>query len=183
MDEILTVGEMESRFVAEWLLVEEPQTDEALEVRSGKVLFHSKDRDEVYRKAVAWAIELDEFFDKKDIHTAQRMLDQGGQRLVELQSGSSPWTRSTGRIIRGYVSKLDDSVQPYGLVIPEGHDFNQPCPLYVWLHGRGDRTTELTFIQQRQQSDGRFTPEGAIVLHPFGRYCNGYKWSYEGNNP
>lgn len=52
MDEILTVGEMESRFVGEWLLVEDPQTDEALEVLSGKVRFHSKDRDEVYRKAV-----------------------------------------------------------------------------------------------------------------------------------
>jgi hypothetical protein len=52
MDEVLTVGEMESRFVGEWLLVEDPQTDEALEVRSGKVRFHSKDRDEVYRKAI-----------------------------------------------------------------------------------------------------------------------------------
>jgi len=52
MDEILTVGEMQTRFVAEWLLVEDPDTDDALEVRSGKVLFHSKDRDEVYRKAV-----------------------------------------------------------------------------------------------------------------------------------
>jgi hypothetical protein len=52
MDEILSAGEMESRFVAEWLLVEDPQTDDALEVRTGKVRFHSKDRDEVYRKAV-----------------------------------------------------------------------------------------------------------------------------------
>ncbi|NLF70084.1 MAG: hypothetical protein GX575_13675 [Candidatus Anammoximicrobium sp.] len=52
MDEILTLGEIKSRFVAEWLLVLDPQTDEALEVRSGKVRFHSKDRDEVYRKAV-----------------------------------------------------------------------------------------------------------------------------------
>src|SRR4030042_942473 len=34
------------------LLVEDPQTDEALEVLSGKMRFHSKDRDEVYRKAV-----------------------------------------------------------------------------------------------------------------------------------
>jgi hypothetical protein len=51
MDEILTLGEMESKFVGEWLLVLDPQTDEALEVRSGKVRFHSKDRDEVYRKA------------------------------------------------------------------------------------------------------------------------------------
>ncbi len=52
MDEILTVGEMESRFVAEWVLVEDPLTDDTLEVCSGKVRFHSKDRDEVYRKAI-----------------------------------------------------------------------------------------------------------------------------------
>lgn len=52
MDEVLTIAEMESRFVAEWLLVEDPQTDEALEVQSGVVRHHSKDRDEVYRKAV-----------------------------------------------------------------------------------------------------------------------------------
>ncbi len=52
MDDILTVGEMESRFIAEWLLVEDPQIDDALEVLSGVVRYHSKDRDEVYRKAV-----------------------------------------------------------------------------------------------------------------------------------
>jgi hypothetical protein len=52
MDEILTVAEMESRFVGEWLLVENPQTNDALEVHSGVVRCHSKDRDEVYRKAV-----------------------------------------------------------------------------------------------------------------------------------
>ena len=52
MDEILTVAEIESRFVAEWVLVEDPQTNDALEVQSGKVRYHSKDRDEVYRKAV-----------------------------------------------------------------------------------------------------------------------------------
>jgi len=52
MDDILTVHEIESRFVAEWVLVEDPQTNDALEVHSGVVRYHSKDRDEVYRKAV-----------------------------------------------------------------------------------------------------------------------------------
>lgn len=33
-------------------MLKEPQTDEFLEVQSGKVRFHSKDRDEVYREAV-----------------------------------------------------------------------------------------------------------------------------------
>lgn len=47
MDEVLTLAEIEARFASEWVLVEDPQTDEALEVRSGKVRWHSNDRDEV----------------------------------------------------------------------------------------------------------------------------------------
>lgn len=52
MDEVLTVAQMEAQFESEWVLIEDPQTNEALEVQSGKVRWHSKDRDEVYRKAV-----------------------------------------------------------------------------------------------------------------------------------
>lgn len=37
---------------SEWVLNEEPKTNEALEVQSGKVRWHSKDREEVYRKVV-----------------------------------------------------------------------------------------------------------------------------------
>ena len=53
MGEVLTIEEIESQFKSEWVLVEDPQTNESLEVQRGKVLHHSKDRDEVYRKAVA----------------------------------------------------------------------------------------------------------------------------------
>lgn len=52
MDDVLTITEIESQFESEWVLVEDPQTNEFLEVQSGKVRFHSKDRDEVYREAV-----------------------------------------------------------------------------------------------------------------------------------
>jgi len=52
MDKVLTIAEIESQFESEWVLVSDPQTNELLEVQSGKVLCHSKDRDEVYRKAV-----------------------------------------------------------------------------------------------------------------------------------
>ena len=52
MDKVLTIAEIESQFESEWVLVGDPQTNELLEVKSGKVLHHSKDRDEVYRKAV-----------------------------------------------------------------------------------------------------------------------------------
>jgi len=51
MDRVLTLAQIEERFESEWVLVEDPETNDALEVRSGKVRWHSKDRDEVYRKA------------------------------------------------------------------------------------------------------------------------------------
>ena len=52
MDEVLTLTQIKAQFTSEWILVTDPQTDDALEVQSGQVGWHSKDRDEVYRKAV-----------------------------------------------------------------------------------------------------------------------------------
>lgn len=52
MEQILTTAEIESQFPSEWVLLEDPETTDKLEVLGGKVLCHSKDRDEVYRKGV-----------------------------------------------------------------------------------------------------------------------------------
>jgi hypothetical protein len=51
MDDVLTIAEIESRFVSEWVLVEDPQTNDSMEVVGGRVSCHSMDRDEVYRRA------------------------------------------------------------------------------------------------------------------------------------
>ena len=51
--EEMTLSQMKSRFRSEWVLIGDPDTDRALNVRGGKVLHHSKDRDEVYRKAIS----------------------------------------------------------------------------------------------------------------------------------
>jgi hypothetical protein len=50
MGEVMTVSEIEDKFKSEWILIGDPETNEALEVLAGKVLWHSKNRDEVYRK-------------------------------------------------------------------------------------------------------------------------------------
>jgi hypothetical protein len=49
----MTAKDMEEKFPGEWILVGEPQTSDKLEVVEGTVLHHSKDRDEVYRRAIA----------------------------------------------------------------------------------------------------------------------------------
>lgn len=51
MSELMSLAEIQARFESEWVLLEDPETTELLEVKGGKVLWHSKDRDEVYRKA------------------------------------------------------------------------------------------------------------------------------------
>ena len=53
MDDPLTIAQIEAQFSSEWILIEDPQVNDALEVQSGKVRWHSKDREEVYRQAVA----------------------------------------------------------------------------------------------------------------------------------
>jgi hypothetical protein len=52
MDDVLTIDEIKARYAADWVLIGEPQTDEFQRLRAGKVLFHSPDREEVYRKAI-----------------------------------------------------------------------------------------------------------------------------------
>ena len=51
MSNIISIAEIKDRFKSEWVLLEDPETIDSLEVKGGKVLWHSKDRDEVYRKA------------------------------------------------------------------------------------------------------------------------------------
>ena len=53
MEHEMTIQEIESQFGDEWVLVVDPETDGGLHVIRGKVICHSKDRDEVYRQAVA----------------------------------------------------------------------------------------------------------------------------------
>lgn len=53
MDKEMTIEEIELQFDSEWVLIEDPKTDEGLKVLGGRVLHHSKDRDEVYRKAAS----------------------------------------------------------------------------------------------------------------------------------
>lgn len=52
MDDVLSMAEIQSQFESEWVLIEDPETNEALEVQSGKVLYHSKDKTEFDRKVV-----------------------------------------------------------------------------------------------------------------------------------
>ncbi len=52
MEESLTLAEIMEKYKSEWVLIENPQTDERLEIESGRVVYHSKDRDEFDRQVL-----------------------------------------------------------------------------------------------------------------------------------
>jgi dienelactone hydrolase len=136
---------------------------------------------QIFHNAVRYAITYDEIFDaKREVPFARKQLEAGTQRAKALRDGQSPWTTQTGPVVRGYVSKIDGSVQPYGLVVPAGHQAGGPKRrLDVWCHGRGETLSEINFLQDRMNNPGQFTPVGAYVLHPYGRYCNANKFAGE----
>jgi hypothetical protein len=144
---------------------------------------------EVYHKAIDWALRHNEFFapknskpgeaKPKDLKAAYEVLEEGLARAEALVKGQAPWTRQTGLVVRGYRSRIDGSVQPYGMVIP-ADGFSGKRRLDLWCHGRFEDTTELGFIQQRRTQVGNAQPtDGGLVLHPFGRFSCANKFAGE----
>jgi hypothetical protein len=129
----------------------------------------------IFIKAVDVALTYNEFQNPREITTADRLLDEGEKRLRAFQEGKTPWLQSEGLVPLGYVSKIDQSIQPYGIVRPA----SPTGRLDIFFHGRGETLTELSFVDQRMKSAGEFTPPGAIVMHPYGRFCNANRFAGE----
>lgn len=136
---------------------------------------------QIFHKAVHDALAYDEFYAVAEFKQADALLQQGLERAAQLRAGKPEWTTRTGLLVRGYVSKIDGSVQPYGLVVPASYkpDLAVRHRLDFWCHGRGEKLTELAFIQSRLTNPGEFTPAHAFVLHLYGRYCCANKFAGE----
>lgn len=136
---------------------------------------------QIYYNAVAYSLAQDTFYRAADFKTARTLLQHGMERVKQLRADQAPWNIATGLVVRGYVSRIDGSVQPYGLVVPPSYraGSGQKHRLDFWFHGRGDNLTELAFIAGRETRAGEFTPDDTFVLHPYGRYCNAFKFAGE----
>ncbi len=164
---------------------------------------------ELFHKAVVWALRYEPALTASDVKLIHHAVERGSQRAEFLLAKQAPWEKKTGRLVRAYVSAVDDSVQPYGLVIPEDYDPKKPIRLDVVLHGstRPVGMSELRFISQFDTDDGTERERGRggdtekgqpgapdapsqrpkskiqnpkyIELHPLGRVENCYRWAGE----
>jgi hypothetical protein len=135
----------------------------------------------VYQKAAAWALRFGQFYDPKDVAATLRVIDRGLDRAAKLADGKRPWADARGWVARGYVSKLDGSVQPYAVIVPEGLDLgpDRRARLDVVLHGRNQTISEVRFLAANDAKPAPPGAEGRLTLHVFGRTNNAYRWAGE----
>lgn len=154
----------------------------------------------IYPRAVRLALEQKLFYQERDVEKAERLLSAAAQRLDRWQAGGSRWqvlgiddskSDQPQLVVAGFESRIDASVQPYGLVVPAGFKTTEAgqegktaggTPLHrldLWLHGRGENVGELQFLDERQTRAGEYVPGNTFVLHPYGRYSNAFKFAGE----
>ena len=136
---------------------------------------------EIFSRAVHQGLEYREFFSPNDVKNAKSVLREGMRRASQLVKGEADWLTQKGLVVRGFRSKIDQTVQPYGLVGPDSYDGTGKADyrLDLWFHGRGEKTSESAFIAQRMSQVGRIAPKDTIVLHSYGRYSNAFKFAGE----
>jgi len=135
---------------------------------------------DLYRRAAAHILKFPEEFAREEFAANTiAVLDRGLARARELESGEPTWPKRKGHVVRGYVSRIDGSVQPYGLTIPESYDGTKPIRLDIWQHGTNRTMNEVDFII-RQESDRPIPPDqDYIQLEPLGRTNVSYRWAGE----
>lgn len=139
---------------------------------------------EVFEKAADWAIDYDKELSANDRALIVKARNRANERFKALKDGKPAWHTRKGRLVRGYRSEVDGSVQPYGLVIPDSYDPSRPTRLDVVLHGstRPIGMSELRFIAGFDEGDGTGsgpTDRDYIELYPLGRVENCYRWAGE----
>ncbi len=136
---------------------------------------------EIYHEAALKIVEHNEFFQPNLADATLEVLDRGLLRAHFLASGEMPWTLATGSILRAYRSRLDGSVQPYGLTLPAAYGKvpGKKWRLDIVLHGRSDKLTEVQFLKSFMGEKAAPAGQDYVKIDIFGRGNNAYRWAGE----
>ncbi|HEX5273630.1 MAG TPA: prolyl oligopeptidase family serine peptidase, partial [Gemmataceae bacterium] len=138
----------------------------------------------VYAKGVSWGLRFKEPLTRADADLLKNALQRGNERAAALEAGKYPWTAKKGKVVRAFVSAVDGSVQPCGVIVPAKYGPAKPTRLDVVLHGssRPVGMSELRFLSRFDEgdADGKGAPDQDFIeLHPLGRVENCYRWAGE----
>jgi poly(3-hydroxybutyrate) depolymerase len=147
-------------------------------------LDHWADAD-IFIKGIVWALEFGPIEDAKDRELLQTALRRAQERIESLATVKPPWAEKKGTTIRGFISEVDGSTQPYGLRVPASYDSSTPMRLDIVLHGstRATGIAGLKFIRAYDGGDHEVPNPPAvdyIEMFPMGRLGeNAYRFEGE----
>lgn len=137
---------------------------------------------QVLAKALDWSLNFDAPFAPALLPTAQEILREGLDRAAQLRAGAAPWTTRTGKVIRGFRSQLDDSVQPYVINVPADWTpaDRAPRPLFLECPHAG-LVTELKVIDAGLRDGIGFADGKSFHIRAYARGYNAAKFAGEIN--
>ena len=96
-------------------------------------------------------------------------LKEASALVDELVAGRDPFRLRRGDFRKAYLSKVDDTFQPYRIFVPASYDGTKPYPVIIALHGMGG--DENSYFDQYLQGAFKVDAEkrGYIVACPKGR--------------
>jgi poly(3-hydroxybutyrate) depolymerase len=138
---------------------------------------------QVFVKGAVWALDFGPVADDRSRGLLAFGLRRAHERIDALAAGKHPWTERRGRTVRGFISAVDGSVQPYCVIVPKEYDPAKPMRLHVVLHGSTPATGigELMFLEAADGGDTVSVPSSPYIeLHPMGRLGeNAYRFEGE----
>jgi predicted esterase len=148
----------------------------AAEQKAGRPLPHAA---LAVEKAALWLQEADppNAFTAGTLgRTVQELLEEARQHLAVESAGKDPWAGKTGYIERAYVSRVDESAQPYFVLVPSAAEkaLAEPqgkarFPLVVFLHGYVPTYYKNHWWTPFGDFNASFEKFGAFLAIPFGR--------------
>lgn len=127
-------------------------------------------------KAAVWIVRHNEFYARDSAKWTLAVLEMGLAQAKQIAAGSSPTQLTSG--VYGYVSRVDSSVQPYAVTLPESPS-GPITRLDVVLHGRDVSLTEVKFIYQHRAPKLTLNDQQYVHLEVYGRGNNAYRWAGE----
>jgi predicted esterase len=116
----------------------------------------------LFELARAGEINFDRIDFRETLKEANTMLDALG-------AGNDPFAARRGEFKKAYLSKVDNTLQPYQMFVPSSYDKSKPFPLIIALHGMGG--DENSYFAAYGQGAFKVEAEkhGYIVACPKGR--------------
>jgi dienelactone hydrolase len=137
---------------------------------------------EIFQKAAVFIARFNEYFRQDSAAQTIALLDLGLGRAEELAAGKASWKSATGRVIRAYRSRVDDSVQPYWATVPASYNSGRPGRMDVLLKGTNRRMVEVQFLSQTKITNDApqpVPPPDFLQIEALGRTNNAYRWAGE----